>query len=167
MRRAVYIAMAAITIDGKIARHERHATDWTSPEDKRILQEQLDSADVVVVGHHTFRVAEKQLSKRNCIVLTRRIRKPREMDPKLTYINTNVTGLESYVERQGYRRVAVLGGAQVYSYCLEQGLIDEFYMTVEPLAFGEGVSLLSQQTKARFTLRSVQRLNKEGSILLH
>ena len=43
------IAIAAVTIDGKIGRHTRHFTDWTSHEDKTFLRSLLDTSDIVVI----------------------------------------------------------------------------------------------------------------------
>src|SRR3989338_2902841 len=64
------IAIAATTLDGKIALERDHFSDWTSPEDKAFMRKLLDEADVIVVGNNTYKTAEKPLSRRNCIVLT-------------------------------------------------------------------------------------------------
>lgn len=162
-----YIALAAITLDGKIARHENHMSDWTSKEDKKVLHKELDKGDVIIVGNNTYTTARKQLSKRNCIVLTRSVRKPRKANNRLLYCNPKNTDLKELIQTLGYKRVCILGGAETYNFCLKKNILDELYLTIEPLVFGEGISVFSEkQKRGEFTLVSVKRLNKRGSILL-
>src|SRR3989344_5586514 len=124
------IAIAATTLDGKIALERDHFSDWTSPEDKAFMRKLLDEADVIVVGNNTYKTAEKPLSSRNCIVLTSSI---------------------AAVERK------------------RDNLLDELYLTIEPIVFGHGVSLFdhSQHVPACFSLLSMQKLNANGTVLLH
>ena len=70
---------------------------------------------------------------------------------------------------KGYQRAAVLGGRSVYDYFLNRDLITDMYITIEPLVFGDGLSLFTsiQHTMVRFDLVSVEQLNKQGTVLLH
>ncbi|MEK7076873.1 MAG: dihydrofolate reductase family protein, partial [Patescibacteria group bacterium] len=45
------------------------------------------------------------------------------------------------LEGRGYGTIAIVGGASVNSAFLNEGLIDEMYLTVEPKIFGEGMSV--------------------------
>jgi dihydrofolate reductase len=75
--------------------------------------------------------------------------------------------LESLATR-GYETVVVSGGAQIYRAFLEAGLVDELLLTLEPLSFGEGISLFGDDPgkplERRFTLLELQRL---GESTLH
>ena len=161
------IAIAAITIDGKIARHADHLTDWTSPEDKTFLRALLDKSDVVVVGHSTYKTAEGPLSKRNCIVLTRTVATMEQKSDNLAFYNPEGLPIERALE--SYRIVALIGGTQTYGYFLEHGLIDELYLTIEPIIFGNGLSMFASKNgkDTKFLLVDVQKLNEKGTILLH
>jgi len=161
------IAIAATTLDGKIALERDHFSDWTSPEDKAFMRKLLDEADVIVVGNNTYKTAEKPLSRRNCIVLTSSIAAvERKRDNLLLW---NPKGAPHSSILQNYRMIAVLGGAKTYSYFLENNLLDELYLTIEPIVFGHGVSLFdhSQHVPACFSLLSMQKLNANGTVLLH
>src|SRR3990170_3128013 len=81
------IAIAAVTIDGKIALDAGHFSDWTSKEDKDFLHEMLDKSDVVIVGNNTYKTAIEPLSKRNCIVFTASVRTSEHKGDMLTYCN--------------------------------------------------------------------------------
>ncbi len=164
-----YIALAAITLDGKIARNSRGGSDWTSPEDKVFMRHMLDHSDAIIVGHTTYKIAAKPLAKRNCIVLTRHVVGFEQKSPRLAFCNPAKTNLKKIIAEQGYRRIAVLGGSQIYSYCLDSGMLDELFLTVEPVAFGKGIGLFSElkiKKTPRFKLVSSKKLN-QGAILLH
>ncbi len=161
-----FIAVAAITIDGKIAKNSHHFSNWTCKEDKDFLHDILDTCDVVLVGNSTYKMAIKPLSKRNCIVLTRDLKNKQNL-PLLTYCDPTKQSLQKIVIKNKYKKICVLGGTQIYSYCLERGLIDELYLTIEPLTFGLGLPLFETKKSSRWRLKSSKQLNKHGSILLH
>lgn len=164
-----FIAIAAITLDGKIAKDDQHlSTEWTSQEDKIAFRILLKECDVVLIGNKTFQTAREPLSKRNCIVLTRSVENVKKENDLLTFINTEKTDLKQFIAEQNYKAVAILGGAQVYTYCLENRMMDELYLTIEPIVFGKGIDLFASKSflDAKFELVSSERLNPQGSLFL-
>ncbi len=165
-----FIAIAATTLDGKIAKDSRHlSTEWTSEEDKKAFRELLRECGVILIGSKTFETAKGPLSKRNCIVLTRKVDGIKKENDKLVFLNTEKADLGKYIREQNFQKVAILGGAQVYAYCLENNLFDELYLTVEPIVFGQGINLFGDNLKEnfQFQLQSIQQLNQAGTLLLH
>ena len=161
------IAIAATTIDGKIALDAEHFSDWTSPEDKDFLHEMLDESDVIVVGNNTYKTAIEPLSKRNCIVFTSSVPISERKSGRLFLVNAQAADVRKILET--YKTVAILGGTQTYTYFLENDLLDEIYLTIEPLIFGRGLNLFesSKNIDAPFRLESTKKLNEKGSLLLH
>lgn len=166
MKKSLFIAVAATTIDGKIAHNSHHFSNWTSKEDKVFLHAILDTCDVVVVGNSTYKMAKKPLSKRNCVVLTRSAKIPKPA-PLLQYCNPKKYSLKKIISENQYKKVCVLGGTQIYSYCLENNLLDELYLTIEPITFGYGLPLFETKSQQKWRLISTKKLNKQGSLLLH
>lgn len=165
-----FIAVAAMTLDGKIAKSKDHlSTDWTSEEDKIFFRKFLAECDAVLVGKNTYETAKGPLSKRNCIVLSRTADQLARESERLIFINTDKTDLKKYIASRGYQKIAILGGSQVYTYCLENGLMDELYLTVEPVVFGTGIDLFASQKSLdkTFQLVSMEKLNEQGTLLLH
>lgn len=165
-----YIALAAVTIDGKIAKNAKHFSNWTSPEDKIFLRRELDRSDVVIVGNNTYKTAIKPLSKRNCIVLTTKVKTVSVENANLIFLNPKTVNLKTFITKLGYQTVAVLGGAQTYDYCLNHNMMDELYLTIEPISFGAGINLFSGGAKfkqKKWQLISTKKLNSSGTILLH
>ena len=161
------VAIAAMTIDGKIARHSSELTDWTSPEDKALLTGLMDKSDVIVIGNSTYKTAEEPLSKRNCIVLTRSVATTERRSEKLLFCNPDRASLADLL--RPFATVALLGGTQTYTYFLQHDLLDELYLTIEPVIFGSGLSLFEGAFggNVRLNLRSLKQLNDQGTILLH
>ena len=162
-----YIAVAAITLDGRIAEHENQFTDWTSREDKIFLHKFLDKSDVVVVGSNTYETAKKPLSRRNCIVLTRSAKGILRKSNKLLYLNPQAVDVDDFIKKLRYKIVAVLGGTQTYTYFLKKGLLDEMHLTIEPIIFGQGLPLFDgNSTFKKAKILSVKKLNKKGTLLI-
>ena len=163
-----YLAIAAVSLDGKIAADEKHFSNWTSPEDKTFMRALLSKCDVVIVGNSTYKTAKKPLSKRNCIVLTRSVKTSVQKAPNLLYLNTNGANLKQTIRKAGYKKIAILGGAQTYAYCLENKMLTDLYLTIEPVIFGAGIPLFAGKYKLRkVQIISTKKLNKSGTILIH
>jgi dihydrofolate reductase len=164
-----YNLIVAATLDGKIARSGKHqSTDWTSKEDALHMRGLLNESDVIVLGRKTYELATP-LQKRNCIVFTGSVKNTEQKSEKCLYINPGNKSLTDVVKEKGYQIIAVLGGAQTYNYFLANRLISNLYLTIEPVAFGNGVSIFNQMQDddVRFELKDVRKLNDTGSILLH
>lgn len=165
-----YIAIAAMTLDGKIAKDSQHlSTDWTSEEDKIYFRKVLKICDVVLIGKKTWETAKEPLSKRNCIVFSRsenQIDQTNQKNP--IFVNPSKTDVKKLISESGYKRVAILGGAQTYAFCLENGMLDELYLTIEPIVFGNGINLFTANSflDAKFKLVSSEKLNPQGTLLL-
>ena len=140
-----FIAIAAITLDGKIAKNSHQFSfDWTSKEDKKAFQAELKKFDAVVVGSNTFKTAIEPLKKRNTIVLTSKVKNTIEKFPHVWFCNFKTINLKAFISSLGLKKIAILGGSHVYTYCLEKNLIDELVLTIEPVVFGRGISLFAQ-----------------------
>ncbi len=165
----IYTVLVAVSIDGRIAAHSRQFTNWTSKEDKDFLHKHLDRSDVVVVGSNTYETAKKPLSQRNCLVLTRKVLKATKKREGLVFFNPAKESVDGYIRKMGYRRVAILGGSQVYTYFLEKNLLDEIYLTIEPVIFGKGLGMFETKNfeLRRWKFVSVKKLNRKGSLVLH
>nr|AIA16897.1 Dihydrofolate reductase [uncultured bacterium] len=168
----IYIAIAAITLDGKIAKDSHHmSTTWTSQEDKVFFRNILKECDVCLVGRSTYETSKEPLSKRNTIVLSRSPYAKASGDVpsvSVTFCDPAKTDLKKLIEERDYQKVAVLGGSQIYTYCLQNEMIDELYLTVEPIVFGQGIGLFSADVdlNEKFQLISSQSLNTQGTLLL-
>lgn len=169
MEKPNFYAVAVITLDGKIARNSSHMTDWSSKEDKDFLYKKMSEADVIILGNNTYKIAKEKLikRKRNCIVFTNSVEKIAKENEKLLYVNPNNVDIVELMNENSYKNVCVLGGSKTYSYFLEKDLLDELFITIEPIIFGKGISLFEKEIpEKKFKLVSTEKLNDKGTILL-
>lgn len=165
------IAFAVQTRDGFIARDPNHSTlDWRSDADAKFFTGRLDGMgerDVIVVGNTTYKTVEDRLSRRKCIVLTRSVRSTDRRNPNVMYFNPEGTSFAAVLT--DYHTVVLLGGTETYKFFLGNDLIDELFLTVEPVEFGEGLRLFDppEALKERFRLESIQSLSTQGTELRH
>jgi dihydrofolate reductase len=163
-----YTAYVATSIDGRISESRRSKVDWASSEDWAFFQKALKGMDVVVVGYNTYKVSENRIKRRNAIVLTSKVNMPKTQG-LVVFLNPKKSDLKKFIQSKNYKKVAVIGGPQVYNFCLENKMLDELFVTIEPYVFTSGVPMFSGKSfkKHNFTLLSVKKLNKTGTILLH
>lgn len=160
------VLIAAISADGKIAESAGQvSTDWTSKEDLKFFVEKTKELGVVVMGRKTFETFGKPLKGRRLIVMTRNPNAC-SLATGVEFTNESPRDLVARLEKEGHHTLALGGGAQIYGAFLKEGLVDELYLTVEPVLFGNGVSLCDDVGRVKLKLLDVSKLGEQG-VLLH
>ena len=114
------ILIAAVTIDGFIARSNDEITSWT--EDLPLFKKQT-MGHPVIMGSNTYKTLSGELEGRSVIVVGR---------------NDNPRSLIEEIESD---RCFIAGGGKTYSRFYP--FLTHLYITPHPLIFGSGVSLFS------------------------
>lgn len=153
--------IAAQTIDGFIAKDSNHPAFWTSKEDKKRFIELTTKAGVCVMGSTTFKTLPRPLKERVNIVYSR---SQNEIEGAIV---TSLPPIEliKKLELEGYKEVAICGGSQIYTAFLKAGVVETLYLTIEPLVFGTGISLLNEPLNTQFELTSHHK-TEAGTLLL-
>ncbi len=161
-----FVAYVATSIDGRIAKDKKSSSkSWTSLEDWKFFQKSLVSFDAFVVGSNTFKI-EPRLKNRNSIVFTSKVREPKKLG-KITFFNPEHSNILTFLSKNKYKKVAILGGPRIYDFFLKHKMLDELFVTIEPYVFGNGVPMFAGVFKKyNFILQSVKKLNKKGTLLL-
>lgn len=135
--------IVATTADGFIAASEgQNSLEWTSPEDKAFFVKKTKEIGTMVMGLNTFRTIGKGLKGRRMVVLTPKPAEEASVDG-VEFVSAEPAELLRRLEAEGVERIAICGGAHVYSQFLKLGLVDEIFMTVEPILFGSGTPFVS------------------------
>ncbi len=150
--------IVAMTADGKIAKHKDHLASWTSKEDKKFFVERTKTAGVLIMGQTTYETIGKPMPGRLNIVYSRK----EIPGVETTRLEPRVL-LES-LEKRGYSEVAICGGSTIYTMFMKAKLVDTLYITVEPLLFGEGLSIFNEPLDV--TLQLVSSKNLSDNVLL-
>lgn len=161
------IAIAAITANGLIGQTpDEISWDWTSKEDRALLVRLTREAGTVVLGSKTFDTFRRKRAfpNRRTIIYT--------YQPELINIPDIETTAEppkelvARLEREGAHGLAVIGGTSIYDQFLKAALIDELYLTVEPVLFGKGIPLVNSLQNVALRLLDTEPLN-DNTVLLH
>ena len=119
------ILIAAVTVDGFIARHNREVTTWS--KDLRLFKEQT-LGHPVVMGSNTYDTLAAELEERRMIVFHR--------DDKPQMILNNIDE----------DRCFIIGGGKTYARF--SSYITHLYITPHPFVFGKGIPLFDGEIPA-------------------
>ena len=168
----MYVTLAAVmSIDGRITcKNESDISTWASNEDHNHFRQLLQTHDAVVMGRKTYEAVRPHPEpNRLRIVMTRQ---PTMFDqhvvPNMLEFSADSPGdITAQLDRRGCKKLLVVGGSDIYRTFLAARAVDEMFLTVEPVVFGEGVPLLSGHVDAaRLSLESTTLLNDLGTLLL-
>ena len=158
--------IAAISLNGKIAAAaDQSSLEWTSKEDTKFFVEKTKECKVMIMGRKTFDTIGHGLKDRLMIVITCVPEKFSGMEGVEFSCSTPGQILKDLASR-GYESVAITGGAGVYSMFLKEKLITDVFLTIEPILFGNGISLAETFDDVKLELVEVKMLG-EQSVLLH
>jgi dihydrofolate reductase len=159
--------IAAISADGFIAKTSDQLADWTSSEDKKLFTRLTKEAGYMVMGSRTFATIGRALPDRKTIIYSNH---PETIiggdDDAIEITQESPAELVKRLAAAGIPGLAICGGAQIYSLFAEAGVIDEVYLTIEPILFGSGVPLFGKDLDIALELIETNQLN-EHAILLH
>ena len=158
--------IAAISVDGFIAQDPSVAsTTWTSEEDKKWFVEKTKEYGVVVMGRKTYETFQRPLPGRILIILSSSAPNqlnPAELKPSsVVFTSLSPSELVKELATAGFNKLAVGGGASVYTAFVEAGLVDTFNLTIEPIFFGQGVKLFNQPMDQKLKLVSMHQLSDQ------
>lgn len=146
--------IAALTTDGFLAKDkDQVSTSWNSAEDKKHFVELTKRAGVVVFGSTTFETFGKPLKDRLNIVYSR----------SKKYEGVEMTDDEpemllKKIEDLGFKEVAICGGSAIYTKFMKAGVVDNIYLTVEPILFGKGITLFNDDLEYKLELISEEKI---------
>ncbi len=150
--------IVATSKDGFIARDKDKdpSTTWTSHEDKKRFVELSKKIGTIILGLNTFNTFPKDEQGNS---------KPLKGRHHIIYADRDITqhpDVEATMDKpdillkklndRGIKEVAICGGASVYKMFLDANLIDNIYMTVEPIEFGSGIPFFKGNIEEKFKL---------------
>jgi dihydrofolate reductase len=176
--------IAAQSLDGFIAPHLLEgvaSTTWTSREDSRFFQEKSKEIGVVIMGRTTWETIpqnHRPLSDRVNIVLTSKPETVEQSSDVSEIPSFSVNGnretfttnlaplkLTALLRDKGYQNLAIVGGSSVYTAYMQSGLVDTLYITIEPVVFGQGISLFDKSMNYGVHLSQVKKLSDTVIVL--
>lgn len=168
--------IAVSSLDGKITKWDdsQDVSSWASPEDQEFFVSMIQKHKVLVMGRKSYDAVKHRLKldeNRLRIVMTSTPEKYKcDVVPgKLEFTSESPVELVHRLESEDNRELLLLGGSGIYTAFLKAGLVSDLYLTLEPKIFGKGKLLVGEERLDfnNLNLESVEKLNRQGSLLLH
>lgn len=162
------------TADGKTTLwHEPKVYGWSSPEDQKHFRQLIASHNLVVMGKNTY-ISVKDYIKLSPeirrIVLTRNPSAfaSDSVQGQLEFTAESPGALVARLSEEGYQDMLLVGGSRINMAFLEQKLITECLLTIEPRFTGNGNSLFAPaDVDITLSLLDIKKLNTQGTLLVH
>ncbi|TYB92613.1 MAG: dihydrofolate reductase [Kosmotoga sp.] len=162
------VSMVVVSsINGIIAKNEKDSIDWGSKQDKTFFKNITQDSGAVIFGRKTFDNIGKPLPGRLNIVMTRNPESYESIKGKLFFTNMRPDKLLSYLQRNSYEHIIIGGGRSIYSQFLNKQLVNELYITFEPILLSEGIRMTDKLNKD-IKLKKINTLfHTSNSIIIH
>lgn len=171
----VFTLAVVVSSDGFIARsHDDNPATWACPEEQVLFFRDVEAADWAVMGRNTHLAADRPNRRR--VVFSSSPTEANWRRPSQVWIDPagfSPRDLPALVlDVRPMRTGLILGGTRVHDWFLAHRAIHRLHLTIEPLRFGAGLPVFSDQTSstpqeivrdAGFSMQSDEVLNKQGS----
>ncbi len=158
------------TLDGKVTKWgEPNVRLWTSHQDQDYYKKVWNESQIIVMGSNTFNADKfNPSSNHQIIVMTSQPEKYKslEIPGQIEFTNETPVELNARFIKKDYQQVLVVGGPHVATSFLQEQLIDEILLTIEPKIFGVGDNFATG-AKLDINLRLVQieKVNDQGTLI--
>ncbi|MBK1878896.1 dihydrofolate reductase family protein [Pelagicoccus mobilis] len=164
--------IAAQSLDGYIARPGQSGTDFCSESDAQFLRSALKDFDSLIMGRKTYDTLRQRILNSDT---TRYLRKIVTRDPGnhasdhrpelIEFTDQPPSEILAELTQRGRHRTALLGGGEIYTAFLKAGLVDELWLTLEPMLFGGGTPIFSAPHEIAFELKETRPLSQNTLLL--
>ncbi len=166
------VGFAVMSLDGCLTHHDHPGTSFSSAEDHRFFRAALQTFDSVLAGRKTYEASRASPlwstpdSRLRLILTSTPGRFAGDARAgELEFHDTTVVEAVASLKARDRERCAVLGGARLFTDACRANLLDELWITLEPLGFGRGARMFEGDVDFRFTLSSTEALS-ENTLLL-
>lgn len=162
--------LMAITLNGKIAKPDGDS-EFTSAEDNTFFLLMCKRVGNAIIGKNTYDYIQSKGYQQNDILTVVFTHNPElliKQSPHTIFTDKHPKAVLKMLKEEGYKEALVCGGGILNSSFLNEGLIDEMYIDIEPLILGRGIPLFADGDVApRLKLVSVKPLSNRQTIQLH
>src|SRR5437868_11020637 len=146
----VILAMV-MSVDGKTTKwHNPHLHTWTSQEDQQYFSGLIEKHNLIIMGRKTYEAAKSLIKHKPGklrIVITNN---PQQFNnvaipEQLEFTSVQPKTIIKQLEDRGYTNAFLVGGEHTNSLFLQDNLVNELWVTIEPKIFGSGNGLVGNE----------------------
>ena len=166
------ILVAATSLNGKITHGQQGDSFlWTSAGDQKYFSKLIKSSDLVIMGRQTYLVNRSKFDLTRPPLRLIVTHHPQDFSKFSIPNHLEFTSLSPHQIIDQYspkhKQILIVGGAQINSLFLKENLVDEIFLTIEPLLFGQGKNLLKKVLLTqKCHLFSLKKISSSGTLLL-
>ncbi|WMJ87547.1 dihydrofolate reductase family protein [Anaerocolumna sp. MB42-C2] len=159
----LYIAMS---LDGYIAAKDDNL-EWlfkTEGDGDNGYAEFYDTIDAIILGRRTYDwILDHEgdnfpYKNKQCYVFSKT---KQGKDKNVEYINVNITEFVKNLKQTDGKDIWIVGGGELLHDFIEQGLVDEWIITIAPTIIGDGIPLFKKlDFETRLVLKGIRRVNQ-------
>ena len=164
--------IVVMSLDGCLTRHGEPGTGFASSADQAFFRAVLPSFDCSLAGRRTYEAGRESILRARAdsrlqMILTSTPDRfaPDAKADHLEFRNVDTLQALDELASRGRTRCALLGGSRLYTEACAGGLLDELWVTLEPVGFGTGHRMFEGRLDARFELGTVERLSSSTVLL--
>lgn len=159
----LYLAMS---LDGYIAA-EDESLEWLFQGDGQGdngYSDFIETIDTIIMGKRTYDWVIKHIEgefpyrNKECYVFTKSTLPATE---HVQFINQDVRNVINKLKKQAGKNIWLMGGGELASSFFQEGLIDEFIITIAPTILGSGIPLFKEGSyQFNLHLKGMKRFNQ-------
>lgn len=161
-----------ISVDGKTTKgSEKNVREWSSDDDQQHFQNLKSKNQVIIMGRKTYAQVKNQLKLSSSILRVVVTKYPEKfatstVKEQLEFTSDTPECIVDKLIAKGYQKALLVGGHELNTGFLRAKLVNELVLTIEPVLFGDGLSLIaSNLSEVRLQLISINQLNKQGTLV--
>lgn len=158
-----------MSANGTIAQQEvENSFEWNSPEDRQQFLDRIRSIGTVIMGKNTYKsIGQRPYEGLDFYVLTSQ-KEQFESHERVIFLEPDPIKVCETLASRGIKKAALLGGSKTNSLFFRERLVDEIYLTIEPVLMPTGMHLVETLTDPiRLKLDEVKTLANGHTLLLH
>ncbi len=127
----MFIKMLMVqTLNGIV--NQKNVKKWNSKEDFNFLKRQVELSDSIIISRETYELDKNFYKGKKCMVLNTEKEK---IENNIIYTKYSKTKVVNIIEKYNLKQTLLLGGPTINSLLLNDDLIDEIFLTIEPVIF--------------------------------
>jgi dihydrofolate reductase len=157
MKVIVYLAMS---VNGMIS-NKQSVPDWLSPDFEAGFASICQRTKAVIMGKTTYNFLSPDylpLKDEGTLVVLTHDTSTKPVQPNVLFTDQQPSEVISLLERRGYTEAVIIGGTATVDTFMKAGVVSELILVVEPVIFGKGLPLLTEDLESRLALVDVKKL---------
>lgn len=159
----------AVSTNGFIS-NRRNVPDWLSPEYGQGFVSVCQKFKAVIMGKTTYDIIAPDhlpLQQEGTTVVLTTDQQAKSDNPTVVFTKNTAAEIAEMLSQKGHTEAVIIGGSKTISEFVESGLVDDFYLVVEPVLFGSGLPLVNpMEIELKLRLLEMSKLN-ENTVQLH